>query len=390
MKKGLFQLQYEVEDSRRYTEAGSDRGAKLRVDEGINPEVWQVLKDTEKMGYKGTIKYLMERQSEPGSTIMVVPITTRTPEALHYRLNGQTPKLIFLSRPLHTIERLDEQLYTVSQMVPNGTYLCCHAMTATLKRKLAMQQYPWGINYLVVGLGYLWHRVCPKLRLTEGLYFYLTGGKDRTMSRVEIIGRLYRAGFEVVDEQFREGEFFVTACKATEPVDDAAPNGSPIIHLRRIGKGGKTIVVHKFRTMYTYSEYVQPYIYHYQSLERGGKFKDDYRVNFWGRLLRRLWLDELPMIWNMLRGDLKLVGVRPLSRQYFSLYTPELQALRTKTKPGLLPPFYYEAKTPETLDEVQESEQRYLEAYLQAPLKTDWKYFWGIVGNILFNRKHSA
>ena len=390
MKKGLFQLQYEVEDTRRYTEAGSDRGAKLRVDEGIDPEVWQALKAIETMGYKGTIKYLMERQSEPGSKIMVVPITTRTPEALHYRLDGLTPKLIFLSRPLHTIERLDEQLYTVSQMVPDGTYLYCHAMTATLKRKLAMKRYPWGLNYLIVGGGYLWHRVCPKLRLTEGLYFALTGGKDRTMSRVEIIGRLYRAGFEVVDEQFREGEFFVTACKVAEPVDDAAPTGSPIIHLRRIGKGGKEIVVHKFRTMYTYSEYVQPYIYHYQSLERGGKFKDDYRVNFWGRLLRRLWLDELPMIWNMLRGDLKLVGVRPLSRQYFSLYTPELQALRIKTKPGLLPPFYYEAKTPETLDEVQESERRYLEAYLQAPFKTDWKYFWGIVGNILFHRKHSA
>ena len=92
-----------------------------------------------------------------------------------------------------------------------------------------------------------------------------------------------------------------------------------------------------------FSEYIQDYIYHYQSLERGGKFKDDYRVNEAGHLLRRLWLDELPMVWNMLRGDMKLVGVRPLSRQYFGLYTPEMQALRTRTKPGLLPPFYYEA-----------------------------------------------
>ena len=170
---------------------------------------------------------------------------------------------------------------------------------------------------------------------------------------------------------------------------DPEPTGSPLIRLRRIGKGGKEIVVYKFRTMYTYSEYVQPYIYHYQSLERGGKFKDDYRVNFWGRFLRKVWLDELPMVWNMIKGELKLVGVRPLSRQYFSLYTPEIQELRIKTKPGLLPPFYYEAQTPETIEEVQESEKRYLEAYLEAPFKTDWKYFWGIVGNILFHRKRS-
>lgn len=388
MKKGFFQLQYELD--KPYTEAGSDRGAKLTQSETIDPEVWQVLKATENMGYKGTLKYLTDRQAEPEGKILVVPITTRTPEAMRYRLEGLTPKLIFLSRPLHTIRWLDEQLYTISYMMPEDTYICCHAMTSQLKRKLAMKRYPWGINYLVVGMNYLWHRVCPKLQLTRGIYYALTGGRDRTMSRVEVIGRLYRAGFEVVDEQFREGEFFITARKIADPVDDAQPTGSPIIHLRRIGKDGKIIVVHKFRTMYTYSEYVQPYIYHYQSLERGGKFKDDYRVNFWGRVLRRLWLDELPMIWNMLRGDLKLVGVRPLSRQYFSLYTPEVQALRIKTKPGMLPPFYYENKTPETIEEVQESERRYLEAYLKAPFKTDWKYFWGIVGNILLHKKHSA
>ena len=388
MKKGFFQLQYELEE--HYTEAGSDHGAKLTANGIIDPEVWQVLEATGKMGYKGTLKYLMDRQAEPGGKILVIPITTRTPEAMRYRLEGVAPKLIFLSRPLHTIQQLDEQLYTINYMVPQDTYICCHSMTARLKHKLLLDRYPWGLNYLLVGWNYLWHRVCPKLRLTRRLYHFITHSKNNTYHRVEILGRLYRAGFDVLDEQFRSGEFFVTARKVKEPVDDATPTGSPIIHLRRIGLGGKEIVVHKFRTMYTYSEYVQPYIYHYQSLERGGKFKDDYRVNFWGRLLRRLWLDELPMIWNMLRGDLKLVGVRPLSRQYFSLYTPELQVLRIKTKPGLLPPFYYEAKTPETLDEVQDSERRYLEAYLQKPFATDWKYFWGIVGNILFHRKHSA
>ena len=106
--------------------------------------------------------------------------------------------------------------------------------------------------------------------------------------------------------------------------------------------------------------------------------------------MRRTWLDELPMVWNMLRGEMKLVGVRPLSPQYFSLYTPEMQQLRTQTKPGLLPPFYYEKVTPVELDDVQASERRYLEAYLEHPFKTDWHYFWGIVGNIIFRRKHSS
>lgn len=387
MKSGLFRLQYEVEP--RYTEQGSEHGAKLDTAQVDSPDVRRFLSNTARMGYKEMVKYLQEKQKQYAGSIVITPFTTRTPEAMAYRLEGQRPQLLFLSRPLHTVERLDELLYATSRALPEGSYLCCHSMTAALKNQLILRTHPWGVGHLLVAWDYLWHRVCPKLRLTHGLYFALTEGKRRTMNRVEIIGRLYRAGFEVVDERFREGEFFLTARKAGEPVDDTPPTGSPIIHLRRVGKGGKDIVVHKFRTMYSYSEYVQPYIYHYQSLERGGKFKDDYRVNFWGRVLRRVWLDELPMVWNLVRGDLKLVGVRPLSHQYFNLYSPEVQQLRIQTKPGLLPPFYYEEHTPETLNDVQESERRYLEAYLQKPFATDWRYFWGIVGNILFRRKRS-
>jgi hypothetical protein len=44
---------------------------------------------------------------------------------------------------------------------------------------------------------------------------------------------------------------------------------------------------------------------------------------------------------------------------------------------------------PETLDEIQENEKRYLIAYLEHPLRTDWNYFWRIMGNILFRGKRS-
>lgn len=391
MKKGLFQLQYELDEVRTYTENGADAGAKLYLDDIGDEEVRRELEAVTHMGYKEALRWLgSERATSDKAKSFAVPFTTHTPEALEYRLSGVTPQVLFVSRPLHTIERLDEYLYTISNHLPQGAYMWCHAMTAVLKRKLTLQRYPWGVAHAMIAWDYLWHRVCPKLKLTRRLYFFVTKGKERTYNRVEILGRLYRAGFEVVDEQFRDGEFFVIAHKEHKPVEDTPPSGSPLIHLRRIGLGGKEIVVHKFRTMYTYSEYIQPYIYRYQSLERGGKFKNDYRVNTWGRILRRTWLDELPMLWNVLRGDLKLVGVRPLSRQYYNLYSDEMQQLRIKAKPGMLPPFYYERKTPETLDEVQESERRYLEAYLKRPFATDWKYFWGIIGNILFNRKHSA
>jgi len=65
-----------------------------------------------------------------------------------------------------------------------------------------------------------------------------------------------------------------------------------------------------------------------------------------------------------------------------------MQALRIKVKPGLLPPFYSGDK-PKTIEEVQENERQYIEAYLKNPLRTDWKYFWKIVWNIVFKRKRS-
>lgn len=388
MKRGLFQLQYELDADMVYTEQGTDRGAKLSESHVDNDEVRTILDATSHLSTKEWIKWLsIHRDDYP--FMSVVPLSTITPQALRYRLEGQRPSLMFVTRPLHTIQELNEFLYAANDLMDDGAYLCCHSMTAVLKRKMLEERYPWGIRRLAVGLHYLWHRLCPKLRLTRELYFTITSGKNRTFNRVEILGRLYRAGFEVVDEEFRSGEFFVTARKVKAPVQDAEPTGSPIIHLRRKGKDGKEIVVHKFRTMYTYSEYIQTYMYQYQHLQSGGKFKDDYRVNFWGRFLRKVWLDELPMVWNMLRGDLKLVGVRPLSKQYFNLYSPEMQELRTRTKPGLLPPFYYDRKTPETIDEIQASERRYLEAYLKHPFRTDWRYFWGIVGNIVLHHKRS-
>ena len=389
MKKALFQLQYEIEDRKAYSEQGAEQGAKLSVDEIGNDAVRSILQQTSTLSQKELLRWLSANQ-ERFPEMVAVPLTTSTPEALQYRVGDRRPKLLVLTRPLHTQEDLNRFLYMANSLLDEGAFLSCHSMTAALKRQMLKKKYPWGVRAVAVWADYLWNRVAPKMKLTHKLYYSLTHGKSRTFTRVEILGRLYRAGFEVIDEQFRYGEFFVVARKTKAPVNDNPPLGSPIIHLRRRGKDGKEIIVHKFRTMYNYSEYIQPYVYQYQRLQSGGKFKDDYRVSTMGRFLRRTWLDELPMVWNMLRGDMKLVGVRPLSNQYFSLYTPEMQELRTRTKPGMLPPFYYEAKSPETLDDIQASERRYLEAYFKAPLRTDWKYFWGIVGNILFKRKHSA
>jgi len=141
--------------------------------------------------------------------------------------------------------------------------------------------------------------------------------------------------------------------------------------------------------MHPYAEFLQQYVYENNDLQEGGKFKRDIRVTSMGRFMRKYWIDELPMLINLIKGDMKLVGVRPLSKQYFNLYTPELQQKRTNYRPGLLPPFY--ADMPKTLDEIQASELRYLkQCETNGELRTDFKYFFLILKNILFNKARSA
>jgi lipopolysaccharide/colanic/teichoic acid biosynthesis glycosyltransferase len=221
------------------------------------------------------------------------------------------------------------------------------------------------------------------------MYFFFQGERHRTYSHTEILGRICRAGFKIVQAENRNNALYVLAEKRSEPLERNETCVSPILRMKRVGKNGDLIEVYKFRTMHSYAQYLQDYVYELNSLNNSGKLANDFRVNFWGRFMRPLWLDELPMLWNVVQGDMKWVGVRPLTPHFYSLYTEEMQQLRIKVKPGMLPPFYYESKTPNGLDEIQASERRYIEAYLAHPFVTDWKYFWGTVYNIVVKLKHS-
>lgn len=88
-----------------------------------------------------------------------------------------------------------------------------------------------------------------------------------------------------------------------------------------MAKNGEPFDVYKMRTMHPYSEFLQTYIYERNNLKDGGKFYKDFRVTTMGRIMRRFWIDELPTIYNLMNGDMKLVGVRPLSVLIISIYT---------------------------------------------------------------------
>lgn len=99
--------------------------------------------------------------------------------------------------------------------------------------------------------------------------------------------------------------------------------GSPVIfRQRRPGLGGRPFIIYKFRTMLDLYD------------ENGKSLPADQRVTPFGRLLRKMSLDELPELVNVIKGDMSLVGPRPLRMRYLPRYTPE-QYRRHEVKPGI-------------------------------------------------------
>lgn len=99
--------------------------------------------------------------------------------------------------------------------------------------------------------------------------------------------------------------------------------GSPVLFTQdRPGKDGKIFRLYKFRTMTDRRD------------EEGRLLPDEVRLTKFGRLLRATSLDELPELFNILRGEMSLVGPRPLLVKYLPLYN-ERQARRHEVTPGL-------------------------------------------------------
>jgi lipopolysaccharide/colanic/teichoic acid biosynthesis glycosyltransferase len=97
------------------------------------------------------------------------------------------------------------------------------------------------------------------------------------------------------------------AIKLTSP-------GPVLFRQRRVGRANAVFTMWKFRTMVHGAHRMQSDLAHLNEMEGGHMFKitDDPRVTTVGRILRRASLDELPQLWNVLRGEMSLVGPRPL------------------------------------------------------------------------------
>lgn len=103
----------------------------------------------------------------------------------------------------------------------------------------------------------------------------------------------------------------------------------------RVGRRGRLFPCYKFRSMSTDAELRKAELDHLNEATGAAfKIKDDPRITRVGRFLRRSSLDEFPQLWNVLVGDMSIVGPRPQIPSEVADYTPE-QARRLVAKPGL-------------------------------------------------------
>ncbi len=144
--------------------------------------------------------------------------------------------------------------------------------------------------------------------------------------------------------------------------------GSPVLFRQiRPGKGGVPFKMVKFRTMTDARD------------ASGALLPDAERLPPFGQWLRATSLDELPELWNVLRGEMSLVGPRPLLMRYLDRYTPE-QAHRHDVRPGITGLAQVTGRNAISWDDKFALDVRYVET---ASLALDVRILWQTVSRVL-------
>ena len=160
-----------------------------------------------------------------------------------------------------------------------------------------------------------------------------------------------------------------------------SPGESPIFVQTRVGINGKEFKFFKFRTMHPNAEK------HLQELldknEMNGpvfKIKDDPRITKVGRILRKTSVDELPQLWNILKGDMSLVGPRPALPREVARYDDKAWQRLTVT-PGLTCYWQIQPKRNSlSFEKWLELDLKYIE---ERSLLVDWKIMFGTISAVL-------
>ena len=161
-------------------------------------------------------------------------------------------------------------------------------------------------------------------------------------------------------------------------IDD--PKGSPIFSQIRCGRDGKEFKFYKFRSMCVNAEEKLKELLDQNEMEGPAfKMKEDPRITRVGKFIRKTSLDELPQLWNILKGDMTIVGPRPALPREVEMYDDYLKQ-RLYVTPGLT--CYWQIQPHRnklTFDEWMELDIRYIQ---ERSFLVDWKIIFKTVGAV--------
>ena len=160
-----------------------------------------------------------------------------------------------------------------------------------------------------------------------------------------------------------------------------SPGAGPIFSQTRIGRDGKPFKFYKFRSMRPHAEEELTELLPYNEMEGPVfKIKDDPRITRVGRFIRKVSLDELPQLWNVLMGDMSIVGPRPALPRETEQYD-EKAWKRTEVLPGLTCYWQIQPKRNSlSFEKWLELDLKYIE---ERSFLVDWKIMFGTISAVL-------
>jgi hypothetical protein len=283
---------------------------------------------------------------------------------------------------------INKFLIKINESLPDaGIYIGCFDERVLPDNKI-VNVLPGFLKNVVQLFTFLFHRVMPKIKWTMPLYYFITQGRFRYLTKAEVLGRIVSCGFEIIEYKEIKGRTYFVVMKTGDPIRDHQPSYGPIFPMNRVGKDGQMLKVYKVRTMHPYSEYLQDFVLKLNGYDQFGKPANDFRLTGWGKKLRKYWIDEIPQLYNVLKGEMGLVGVRPLSKSRFKQLPEDVKEMRVKFKPGCIPP--YVALCMPDIEGENEAERIYMREYLKHPFKTTVKFFFLSIYNIFTGKIRSA
>ncbi len=160
-----------------------------------------------------------------------------------------------------------------------------------------------------------------------------------------------------------------------------SPGASPIYTQTRIGRKGKPFTFYKFRSMYPNAEKDLEALLQYNEMQGPVfKIKDDPRITRVGKFIRKTSIDELPQLWNVLRGEMSIVGPRPGLPREVEQYDA-YAAQRLLVTPGLT--CYWQIQRERnslSFDDWLELDLKYIQ---ERSFLVDWKIIFGTVGAVI-------